>query len=166
MIRRLLAAAICVFTGCASSSNRSLRAEDFVEFEPAAVGKSSGPVGIRVRYPLAHPVGEALPLEVDVWTTDGDAAELTVAARAEKGVTLKSGEKSARFEGPIRAREVRTHRFVFVPDQRGTSYLNIDAGRLREGDAAHRTVTVQIEGGGRIDPPQGGKPPAQPIRME
>lgn len=163
-MRSLLFGAL-LLCGC-TASTMNLRAEDFVEFEPGAGGKTSGPVGVRIRYPLAHPVGQPLPVEVEVWSSEGVAGELTVEARPEKGVVLKAGEKGARFEGPIPAKEARTHRFVFEVREKGPAFVNLDVGRLSEGDAAHRTIKLPFDGGGRVDAPPGGKTPAHPVRME
>lgn len=162
-MRRVLLAALTLL-GC-THPGASVRAEDFVEYEPAGMGKRDPPVGLSVRYPLAHPLGVELPMEVDVWSTDGSATALTLEVRADGGVALRQEGKSARFEGPLAAGEKRTHRFFFVPNRRGAAYLHLDAGRQREGDVAHRTVPVPIEGGGRVESPPGGKPPAKPVKL-
>lgn len=164
-MRASLLGAALLLSAC-TASNRSLRAEDFVEFEPVSAGKVSAPVGVRIRYPLVHPVGQPLPLEVEVWSTDGDANALTVEARPEQGIVLKDGQQAARFEGPVAAQESRAHRFVFEVKAKGPSFVNLDVGRTREGDAAHRTIKVPFEGGGRVEPPPGGKPPARPVRLQ
>lgn len=143
-------------TGAPSSTTEDAAppSQGMVRFQPGNAGKPTGPVGIAVQYPVSHPLGKPLTVTVEVWSTDADAESLTVAARPDPGIAWDAGQPRDTFAGPVPRFEHRTYRFSVVPNRPGESIIAIDAGRVRNGRPASRTIAIPIHGGGSIDPSQ------------
>jgi hypothetical protein len=122
-----------------------------VQIDPFLGGKSAGPVGARVTYPLEHPRGVALPVTVEVWSSDGEASALGIAVRPEAGLAWGAGERSVRFPGPIPQNERRRHQFSVIPQADGPVYIAVDVSRERGSDVASRSFSILVKGGGRLE---------------
>lgn len=161
----LLLACCSTKTAGRETTSEATAVTAMTEFEPAAMGKSSGPVGARVRYPRAHPLNQPLEISVELWASDGDAAELVATARPDDGLEWSKGNQEQRFSGPVPQNEPRTYTFTIIPRAAGAKSVAVDLQRVRDGVAASRTISVPIEAGGEVKPPPSAKERA-PVRME
>lgn len=121
-----------------------------VQFEPSS-GKSAGPIGARVSYPIDHPKNVPVPIAVEVWSTDGDASALAIQVRLDPGLGWGAGERSVTFAGPIVQNEHRRHEFSVIPTVDGPAYVTVDVSRQREGESASRSFALLLKGGAKLE---------------
>jgi hypothetical protein len=122
-----------------------------ISVEAPSSGKSDGPLGVRYSYPASHPVGVPLSIEIEAWSTDGDAERLEVRVRPLEGARL-DGEMASHSEERVPRGEHRKVTFRVVPEKVGPSLVAVDVARVRDGKSASRTVAIPLQGGGTVSP--------------
>ena len=122
-----------------------------VRYEPVA-GKSAGPIGISVSYPLDHALNEPLEVSVYGWGSAKDISSLTIKARLlSDKIKWTSGDKERVFEGPIKMNDSRNFRFSITPSEAGDSYIALDISYPDKKHRQSRTEVILIKGGSKLE---------------